>query len=74
MNTRIIEAIAEKSCEIAASKGGNHKFMGIDIEFLGNGGILLSIRYYIEESITSFREALDENVSSLAEKSLQNIN
>ena len=51
----IIEAIAEKFGEIAASKGGKHKFMGIDIEFLGNGVILLSIKYYIEEYITSFR-------------------
>ena len=59
MNTRIVEAIAESFVDFTISIGGNQKFLGMDIEFLGNGRISLFMKDYIEEYIASFIEDLD---------------
>ena len=44
------------------------------IELLGSRILLILKKYYIEESIKSFEEALDADVSSPAKKGLQKIN
>ena len=41
------------------------------IELLGSRILLILKKYYIEESIKSFEEALDADVSSPAKKGLQ---
>ena len=72
-NTRIIESIAEHFGEITVSRGKEHKFLGMYIEFLGNGIVFLFMKNSIEEYIAQFGNTLDENVSS-PEKQIQSIN
>ena len=46
----------------------------MDIEFLGNGIVLLFMKYYIDYFIASFGKALGVKLSSPAKKGLKNIN
>ena len=48
MNTRIIEAIEGYFGELTVSRGKSNKFMGIDIELLGNGGLSMFMNDCIE--------------------------
>ena len=73
MNTRIIEAIEEPFGELTIPIRKKHKFLRTDIEFLGNSKVLLLMKYYIEESITSFIKSIDAKVSSPTKNGLQNI-
>ena len=50
VNTRITDTIAEYFGELTVSIE-NHKFLGTYIEFLGNGKVLLFMKYYIEEYV-----------------------
>ena len=70
VNTSIIEVIAENVGDLTVSRGKNKKSLGMDIEFLGNGRVSLFTKDCIEESITSFDEGMDVNVSSPANKGL----
>ena len=49
----IIETISEYFGEIIVSRK-KHKFLGLDIELLGNTRVLMLMNDYIEESITPF--------------------
>ena len=48
VNTRIIEAIEGYFGELTVSRGKSNKFMGIDIELLGNGGLSMFMNDCIE--------------------------
>ena len=74
MKKRIIEAIEETFGGLTVSRGGNCKFLGIEIEFLINRRVFIFMKDRIEESIASFRKALGEKLSFPAKNGLQNIN
>ena len=74
VNTKIIKTIAEHFGEIIATRWGKQKFLVMDIEFLGNGKVLLFMKDYIGELTALFNEDLDATVSPSAKKGLQNIN
>ena len=52
VNTRIIEAAADFFCGITVLRGSKHRFLEIDIEFLGNGIVSLIMKDCIEQSIS----------------------
>ena len=60
----MIEMIYKKFGKITISRGENHKCMGMDIEFWGNGRISLFMKDCTDETIASFSKYMDAKVSS----------
>ena len=54
VKTKVIKIIAKHFGEITLSRGKKHKFLGMEIEFLVDGKLSLSMKDCIEESIYLF--------------------
>ena len=74
VNIKITEKIDKHFGKISVLRGTKHKLLGIDIEFLENGKVLLLMKDYIEKSIALFNKNMDATVSSQENKFLQNVN
>ena len=60
----IIEPIEEHFGELTVSRGRKNKFLGMNIKCLGNGRVLVFVRYYIDKSISQLEKALNAKASS----------
>jgi len=56
--SHIIERLEEKLGEMSVIRGDKHNFLGMDVQFKGDGTIHISSKTYITECIESFSEEM----------------
>jgi hypothetical protein len=70
----IIAKIEERYGKMVVTHGKKHKYVGMDIEFTGNGEAKILVRDYIEEAIAAFPEDCSKPVRSPAAAHLFEVN
>ena len=70
VNDMIVDKVEEKFGKLARSKGKKHTFLGMDIEFIGNGKLTIATPQHIEEAIEKFGEDLSTDAVNPAKSKL----
>jgi hypothetical protein len=70
VNDMIVDKVEKKFGKLAGSKGKKHTFLGMDIEFIGNGKLTIATPQHIEEAIEKFGEDLSTDAVNPAKSKL----
>lgn len=70
----ILETIEGYFPGLVIERGKKLGFLGMDIEFIGNGKVKIGMKKYIADTIEEFGEDVSKNVSSAAAKWLMSVN
>ena len=52
--------------KITVIRGTTHNFVGMDIEFIGDGAFAIMMKEYLKESIAAFVDEITKKVKTLA--------
>ena len=66
----VIDMIESKFGTMTKRRGKNHVFVGMDIEFMGEGKVKILMKEYLEESIVAFGEDLGKKANTPAKGDL----
>jgi hypothetical protein len=72
--TRIIEKIEARFGKMAVTRGKQHTFLGMDIEYLENGTATIRMKGHLEEAIDEFDAEISQSASSPGKRDLFEIN
>ena len=68
--TSIIDKIEERFDKMSVTRGNKHKFLGMDIEFPGDGTVKIKMKDYLVESIAESGMNIERTASTPAKKNL----
>ncbi len=72
--TSIIEKIKERFDKMSVTRGNEHKFLGMDFVFPGDGTVKIKMKDYLVESITESEMKIERTASTPARKNLFEVN
>jgi len=67
---QIVEAIEKHFGKMMVVCGNKHGFLGMDIDFLGNGTVKIGMKSYIEDAIVAFGEDVSKEVMTPAQRDI----